>query len=117
MEIIALIIFIIITAIGVFLGHSALKLQKKVKRQGAIIVELTSERAKQSDQLRLKETELKKYSNVEIKVPLTALEKKMVLNALDTPQFKGKVHDPKTKHVIRQIYGKLVEKIKESIKE
>lgn len=82
------------------------------------------ERSKQSDQLRLKgieidklKKELDKYSDVEIKVALTALEKKMIFNALDSSQYKARIQDPKTKFFIRLIYRKLKEKIKESIKE
>jgi len=80
--------------------------------------------AKQSDQLRQKgieiellKKELRKYSNVEIKVALTSREKGMILNAMDTPQYKGKIHDPKTNYLTREIYKGLKEKIEESIKE
>lgn len=131
MKIFVLIIILLIVAIGIFFGCRVFKLQKRNKWLQADRNELIEERAeqldqlaKQSDQLRLKgieidelKKELGKYANVEIKVALTVLEKRMILNALDMPHYKLTVQDPKTNYFIRKIYRKLKEKIKESIKE
>lgn len=106
MKYFVLIIIFVMAAIGGFLGWRVLGLMKRVKQlredRNALIKELAEERDK--------------YSDVEIKVALTALEKQMILNALDVPQYKGRVYDPKTKYIIREIYKELKEKIKESIK-
>ncbi len=124
MKLFVLIIVLGMAAIGAFLGWRVLKLGKRNTQLQADRNELIEQRGKQSDQLRQKgieidelKKELDKYSDVEIKVALTALEKNMILNALDSPQYKAKVQDPKTKFFIREIYRKLKEKIKESIKE
>ncbi len=124
MKLFVLIIVLGMAAIGAFLGWRVLKLGKRNTQLQADRNELIEQRGKQSDQLRQKgieidelKKELDKYSDVEIKVALTGHEKQMILNALDTPQYKAKVEDPKTKFFIRKIYGKLKEKVKESIKE
>jgi len=87
-------------------------------------VNLREENSKQSDALRLKGIqvdrlvkELAKYSDTKIKVALTLQEKQMILNALNMSEYMAWVEDPKTKHVLRQIYRGLKEKISESIKE
>lgn len=107
MKTIALIIILGMVAIGSFLGWRVLGLLKKNKQLQEDRNELIKELAKERD----------KYSGVEIKVALTSHEKQMILNALNVPQYKGKVHDPKTKYFIREIYGDLKKKIKESIKD
>ena len=131
MELFILIIVLGMAAIGIYFGCRVLKLKKRVgqlqaDRNGLIEErnELKEERAKQSDQLRQKgieidalKKELDKYSDVEIKVALTSFEKEMLLSALDMPQFKTRVQDPKTKFFIRKINKELREKIKDSIKE
>ena len=123
MELFVWTIILGMAATGAFLVYRVLGLLKIVKQLKADRNELIEERRKQSDQLRQKgieidelKKELDKYSDVEIKVALTALEKKMILNALDSPQYKARVQDPKTKFIIREIYRKLKEKIKGSIK-
>ena len=129
MKIFVLIIFLVIVATGIFFGCRVLKLQKRNKWLQTDRNELIKKRAeqsdqlaKQSDQLRQKgieidelKKELDKYSDVEIKVALTGQEKLMILNALDTPQYKGKVHDPKTNYLTREIYRGLKKKIADSI--
>lgn len=131
MKLFILLIFLAVAAIGVFLGCRALKLQKINNQLEIDKNELIEEKAeqsdqlaKQSDQLRLKgieidelKKELDKYSDVEIKVALTVLEKRMILNALDMPHYKLTVQDPKTNYFIRKTYNELKEKIKESIKD
>ena len=129
MKIFALIIILAITGIGIYFGCRLLRLQKRNKCLQADKNELIKKRdgqsdqlAKQSDQLRQKgieidelKKELNKYSDVEIKVALTGQEKLMILNALDTPQYKGRVHDPKTNYLTREIYRGLKKKIADSI--
>lgn len=131
METFVLIIVLGMAAVGIFLGCRVLKLQKKNKRLQADRNELIKEKAeqsdqlaKQSDQLRQKgikidelKKELDKYSDVEIKVALTLPEKRIILNALESPQYKARIQEPKTKRFIRIICNTLKEKIKESIKE
>lgn len=51
------------------------------------------------------------------KIALTLPEKRIILDALESPQYKARVTDPKTKRFIRIIYNHLRAKIKESIKE
>ena len=124
MKIFILIIIFVITTIGTFFCCRVLKLKKRNKQLQVDRNDLIKERAAQSDQLRQKgieidglKKELDKYSEMEIKVALNGREKRMILNALDMPQYKVKVQDPKTKFFIREIYRKLKEKIKGSIKE
>ncbi len=123
MKIFILIIILGMVSIGAFLGYRVLGLLKITKQLRTDRNELIEQRGKQSDQLRQKgieidelKKELDKYSDVEIKVALTEFEKEMILSALDSPQYKAKVEDPKTKFFIREINRKLKEKIKESIK-
>ena len=130
MKLFILLIFLVVAAIGIFLGCRVLKLQKINNQLDADRKELIEEKAeqsdqlaKQSDQLRLKgieidelKKELDKYSGIEPKVALTVLEKRMILNALNMPHYQLTVNDPKTNYFIREIYRKLKEKIKESIK-
>lgn len=124
MKLLTICFILAITAIGIFLGYRVLGLLKRIKQLQVDRNELIEEKVKQSDQLRLKgieidglKKELDKYKDVEIKVALTSEEKKMILNALDSPKYKAKVQDPKTKYFIRVIYRNLKEKIKETIKE
>lgn len=128
MEIITKIVVAVIVlgmaGIGIFLGWRVLGLIKRVKQLQLDRNELIEQRGKQSDKLRQKgieidelKKELNKYSDVEPKVALTSEEKRMILNALDSPKYKARVEDPKTRHFIRVIYKGLKEKIKESIKE
>jgi len=123
MKLFVLISFLVVAAIGIFLGWRVLGLMKRNKQLRTDRNELIEQRGKQSDQLRQKgieidelKKELDKYSEVEIKVALTDNEKQMILCALDSPQHKAKVEDPKTNYFIREINRKLKEKIKESIK-
>jgi len=137
MKLFILIIVLGMATIGTFLGYRVLGLLKITKQLRTDRNELIEQRGKQSDQLRLKgieidelkadkqryksalnffSKELDKYSNVEIKVALTDNEKQMILNALDSSQYKAKVEDPKTNYFIREINRNLKEKIKESIK-
>ena len=124
MKILTLIIVLGMAAIGIFFGFRVLRLKKRVTQLRADRNELIEERGKQSDQLRQKgieidelKKELDKYSEVEIKVALTLPEKRIILNALESPQYKARVQEPKTKRFIRIIYNTLKEKIKASIKE
>ena len=131
MNLFIVVIFLVVAAIGIFLGCRVLKLQKINNQLQADRKELIEEKAeqsdqlaKQSDQLRQKgieidelKKELDKYSDVEIKVALTVLEKRMILNALDMPHYQLTVQDPKTNYFVRKIYKDLKEKIKGSIKE
>ena len=50
-------------------------------------------------------------------VHLSQLEKKMIFDALCSPEFKRKVQSPATKYLVRQIYHNLKTKIAASIKE
>jgi len=128
MEIITKIILAVIVlgvvGIGIFLGYRLLDSLKIIKQLRKDRNDLIEERGKQSDQLRLKgieidelQKELDKYSDVEIKVALTAHEKNMILNALDSSQYKARIEDPKTNYFIREIHRKLKEKIKSSLKD
>lgn len=123
MKIFVLIIVLGMAAIGIFLGYRLLDSLKIIKQLREDRNELIEQRGKQSDQLRQKgieinelKKELDKYSDVEIKVALTVLEKRMILNALNMPHYKLTVQDPKTNYFVRKIYSELKEKVKESIK-
>jgi len=129
MKLFLLLIFLVVAAIGIYFGCRLLRSQKRNKWLQADKNELIEKRAKQSDQLAKQsdqlrqkgieidelKKELDKYSDVEIKVALTGQEKLMILNALDTPQYKGKVHDPKTNYLTRETYKELKKKIEDSI--
>jgi hypothetical protein len=107
-------------SLGIFLYHA----HKKIKQLQTDRNDLIKEKAKISDQVRLKgievdqlKKELDKYKNTEIKVALTLPEKKIIMNALESSWYKARIQDPATKRYIRIIYNTLRKKIKESIKE
>ncbi len=117
------IIIIFLVAIVAFVISRFLSSQKIIKQLRTDRNELIEQRGKQSDQLRQKgieiddlKKELDKYSGLEPKVALTSQEKQMILNALRMSEYTAWIEDPKTTHVLREIYRKLKEKIKESIK-
>ena len=116
MKILALIIVLVITSIGVFLGYRVLGLLKIIKQLRADRNELLQACTEKNIEIGRLNTELDKYFDVEIKVALTVLEKRMILNALNMPHYQLTVQDPKTNYFIREIYRKLKEKIKGSIK-
>ena len=130
MKLFIVVVFLIGAIIIAFLVSRLLDSRKIIKQlrkdRNELIkgrAEQADQLAKQSDQLRQKgieidelRKELRKYSGIEPKVALTVLEKRMILNALDMPHYKITVQDPKTNYFVREIYRKLKEKIKESIK-
>ncbi len=90
MNLAALVLILALGVVAAFLARRLRKSSKKIKSLQQNEESLISERARQSDQLRLKgieidglKKELEKYSNTEIKVALTGKEKLMLLNALD----------------------------------
>jgi len=118
------IIILAISAVGLILCFCLYMALGKIKSLEKRNRDLIDEKSKLSDQVRIKgiavdrlTKELKKYSNVEIKVDLTGQEKQMILNALRMSEYTAWIEDPKTTHVLRMIYKNLKEKIKESIKE
>jgi hypothetical protein len=124
MKSLLLIICLVVFAAGLILGVYLYKTRIKLNQLQRDRNDLIKEKAKISDQVRLKGIEvdrlkrrLDKYKDVPVKVPLTLPEKKMILNALESSRYKAKVQDPETKRFIRIIYKTLREKIKESIKE
>lgn len=124
MKLLILIICLAVFAVGFVLGTYLYRAFKKIKQLQTDRNDLIKEKAKISDQVRLKGIEvdrlkrrLDKYKDVPIKVALTLPEKQMILNALESSRYKAKVQDPETKRFIRIIYKTLREKIKESIKE
>lgn len=81
------------------------------------IKELKAERLNLlGDICRLK-SELATHVYTKEKVKLTLPEKRIILDALESPQYKARVQEPQTKRFIRIIYNTLKTKIKESIKE
>ena len=116
MKIFVLIIVLGMAAIGAFLISRLLDSLKIIKQLRKDRNELLQACAEKNIEISRLSRELDKYSDVEIKVALTDNEKQMILNALDSPQYKAKVQDPKTNYFIREIYRKLKEKIKGSIK-
>jgi len=123
MKTFVLIIILGMAVIGIFLGCRLLGSLKIIKQLKKDRNELIEERGKQSDALRRKgieiellKRELRKYSNVEIKVELTSREKGMILNALEMPHYQSLLQNPKTNYLTRETYRDLRIKIKESIK-
>lgn len=60
--------------------------------------------------------EVKRYSDTTKSISLTGMERIMIKKALTSPQFKERIQEPKTQHLVRVAYRGLLEKIKESIK-
>jgi hypothetical protein len=123
-DLIVLIGCLILFGIGFSLGIFLYRAHKKIKQLQTDRNDLIKEKAKISDQVRLKgievdqlKKELDKYKNTEIKVALTLPEKKIIMNALESSWYKARIQDPATKRYIRIIYNTLRKKIKESIKE
>lgn len=98
--------------ICVFLGWRVLELMKRVKQLQAGKIELLEERAKQSNKLRLKGIEVDEINKWNF--ILSALERKMILNALNMPQYKGAIEHPQTNYEVRKAYKQLKEKVKAS---
>lgn len=101
---------LILFAVGVVLGTFLYRTLKRKKQLEAYRTELREE----NDRLK---KELREHLNIKMTVILTLPERRIILNALESPQYKARVQDPKTKRFIRIIYNTLRKKIKESIKE
>ena len=98
--------------VSAFLGWRVLRLMDKVKLLRADRNELLEERAKQSNKLRLKGIEMDEANKD--KIVLSEIEKKMILAALNMPEYGKAILDPKTSFQVRKTYRDLKEKIKES---
>jgi len=84
-----------------FLGWRVLALMKRVKQV-------------QED----RNAALKEWYKVQREKPiLSELDKKMILNALKMPEYKGAIDEPTTHHYVRKAYRELKNKIKESMKD
>lgn len=112
-KIIISLIFLLMFAVSAFLGWRLFWIKEKFKLLQSDRNELLEERAKQSNKLRLKGIEIDE-SNRE-KFILSELEKRMILNALNMPQYKNAIEDPKETHVVRMAYRNLRARIKESL--
>ena len=105
-----LIICLIVFATGFALGtllYQAWKEKKQLQKTRDDLIELVDWHMK----------EMNRYRSGDLKVELTLPERRIILNALESPQYKERVRDPATKRFIRIIYNTLREKIKKSIKE
>ncbi len=131
-KIIIVSIFLIETMAVAFLGWRVVRLMERVKQVQADRNELEEERRKQSDKLRLKGIEIDKMkkemcSDILFRTItdgekfigelLSDLEKKMILAALNMPEYGNAIKDPKTSFEVRKVHRDLKEKIKESLKE
>ncbi len=88
-----------------YFGWRVFKLNKRVKLLQEHRNELIHSRAQwEVDMLEIKKK----------KVVLDDLEKKMILNALKMPEFKGAIDEPSTHHHVRKAYKELKDKIKVS---
>ena len=57
------------------------------------------------------------HSNSKLTVVLTLPERRMILDALESPRYKDRVTNPKTKKYIRMVYHAAVFQMKKSIKD
>ena len=106
-------IFLVGVAVGVWL-YRALKKTKRLQEERDSLLRQSARLLEEIDRL---EKELDKYEFTEIKIALTLPEKRIILDALESPQYKARVQEPRTKSYIRIIYNTLRKKIKESIKQ
>ena len=108
-------IFLLMFAIGAFLGSRVLALLKRVELLQADRNKLLEERSKQSNKLRLKGIEMDEQDKE--KFILSEIDRKMILASLDMPEYGDAMKDPKTSFQVRKVYRNLRERIKESLKE
>jgi len=59
--------------------------------------------------------ELVRHLDDKLTVVLTLQERRMILNALESFQFKARITEPSTKRYIRDLYRQLMETMKKSI--
>jgi len=117
------------TIIGTFLGWRVLNLMKRVKDVQKDRNEIDEERRKQSNELRLKGIEIdelkkKMHSDIMFRVVKTGesvigellsdIEKKVILVALNRPDIRAEMKNPRTSDTMRKAYEYLKEKIKKS---
>ncbi len=100
-KILILLILLLMFVICTFLGWRVLDLIKRVKQ-------IQDDRDKALTEW---------YKEQRGKPSLTELDKKMILNALKMPEFKGAIDEPSTHHHVRKAYRDLKERIKESFKD
>ena len=96
-----------------FLGWRVIVLIERVKQVQKDRNELEEERRKQSNKLRLKGVEMDEENKK--KIVLSEIDNCLILNALNMPDFREWVNDPKTPPHTKKAYRNLKEKIKESI--
>lgn len=92
----------------------AIKEIRRLRAERDSLLGQTSRLLEEIDRL---EKELDKYKGGNLKIELTKPERHILLNALESPQYKARITDPKTKRFIRIIYNTLRKKIQDSIKE
>ncbi len=102
------------TMIGAFLGWRVLRLMARVQLIQVDRNEVNEERRKLSDKLRLKGIEVDQLNKE--RPELSDLEKKMMLAALNMPEYGKSMQDPKTSFQARKTWRDLKEKIKGSFK-
>ncbi len=132
LEILLVSFLLLMPIIAGYLGLRVLKLNRRVKQVQADRDELLEERAKQSNKLRLKGIEMDEMkkemcSDILFRTItdgekfigelLSDLEKKMILAALNMPEYGDAIKDPKTSFEVRKVYGDLKEKVKDSLKD
>lgn len=94
--------------------YESIKESRRLRAERESLLGGTTRLLKEIDRL---EKELDKYKDGNLKIELTKPERHILLNALESPQYKARITDPKTKRFIRIIYNTLRKKIQDSIKE
>ena len=95
------------TVIIAFLGWRVLELMKRVKQVQDDRNKLLESRADWEIEMRIIAAN---------KIALSDIERKMILAALNMPEYKRELAYPKTNFTVRKVYRDLIEKIKESLK-
>ena len=132
LEILLVIILLLCPILAGYFAWRTFKLKKSVELLRIDRNELIEERAKQSNKLRLKgiemdETKKRQCSDIMFRTIktgesvigelLSELERKMILAALNMPEYGDAMKDPQTSFQVRKVYRNLRERIRESLKE
>jgi len=108
---------LITSVIGAILGTFLYRVLKKIKGLKEERQSLIGGNTRLLGEIKRLEEELDRYKNGNLKIELTMPERRILLNALESPHYRARIAEPETRRFIRIIYNTLRKKIRESIKE
>ncbi len=115
LETFLVIILLLMPILAAYLAWRTFKLKKSVELLRIDRNDLIEEKARQSNNLRLKGIEMDEVNKE--KFILSELDRKIILNALKMPEYKKAIDEPETRYQVRKAYMMLKEKIRVSLKD